>query len=759
VFGADQIQLPVKAPTAAEPIPYWWFHGSVEAGGRFFLNNPQRNGATYLGQQSLAKFYEYRDLRPGPFGNIWLSTGSKDGLYQIDLGGKNIGYDDQSYYLDASKAGQHYFNFGWDQTPHLYSTSAQTPFSGVGTTTLTLPPNCTSSVAGTGAIVVPCLYQTDLGIRRDTAAFEYRWTPTDAWDIKAAYSHMHRTGTQIDGVSGFVAISPFIDATQVPRPVADTTQNYGVNGEYAGTSPWGQKMTFKMGYAGSQYTNDFTSYTAQSPFCTGLVCDSPTFSPFIRESTWPSNRADGFNATLAADLPWKSRYVGTVSYTMMRQNDAFIPMTNNPTAPASLNVLPASSLNGAINTILSNNVVTTKITPELTSKLTYRYYDFQNNTPEILFAGTGPIGTSTTAWTSNDQNVATEMAIRSLSMSYTKQNAGAELAWRPSNEWNVGAAYGFERYTWTRQAADATNQNSAKIFADWKPDDWLTIRSSGYFSDRRYENYDYQSFQGNIQFPNRIASDPWYFSPAYRQMTIDNRRRWKANLFADVVVTDELTITPTFQYQDDFYGLNPNNELGLRDSRSWNAGIEATYLLNPNTAFSVSYLREYYTQLLYGSSSPSATAVVGVGGVFSAETNDRTVVDTFAAVVKYTAIPDKLDTEFRYTASHGVDHLNLNLGNGTTPTGGQFPDVTTWWQRFDAIATYKFDPAFVAQMGWKGNIKARLRYAWESNSVANWANDPLAPFSPTISTASIWLAGDNPNYNVHLLAASFIAQW
>ena len=99
---------------------------TVEAGGRFFLNNPQRNGSAYLGQQSLAKFYEYRDLRPGPFGNVWLSTGSRDGLYEVDVGGKNIGYDDQDYYLEASKAGQHYFNFDWDQTPHLYSTSAQT---------------------------------------------------------------------------------------------------------------------------------------------------------------------------------------------------------------------------------------------------------------------------------------------------------------------------------------------------------------------------------------------------------------------------------------------------------------------------------------------------------------------------------------------------------------------------------------------------------------------------------------------------------
>ena len=38
------------------------------------------------------------------------------------------------YWLDASKAGQHYFNFMWDQSPHLYSTTAQTFYQGVGTT-------------------------------------------------------------------------------------------------------------------------------------------------------------------------------------------------------------------------------------------------------------------------------------------------------------------------------------------------------------------------------------------------------------------------------------------------------------------------------------------------------------------------------------------------------------------------------------------------------------------------------------------------
>ena len=78
---------------------------------------------------SLAKYYEYSDVKPGIFGNVWLSAGTSDGLYQFDLGGKNIGYKDQYVLVECIEGRQFYFNFGWDQSPHLYSTSAYTPFN------------------------------------------------------------------------------------------------------------------------------------------------------------------------------------------------------------------------------------------------------------------------------------------------------------------------------------------------------------------------------------------------------------------------------------------------------------------------------------------------------------------------------------------------------------------------------------------------------------------------------------------------------
>ena len=155
-------------------------------------------------------------------------------------------------------------------------------------------------------------------------------------------------------------------------------------------------------------TDNISSYTVQNPYCTGATaatCSTATLSPFADESTPPSNSANGVSGTLAAYLPWQSRYVGTLNYTQMRQDQTFQPMTDNPSAVASpvaffggipwsavnfgfINGNPAdptNNLQGKIGTLLSNNVLTSQITPDLTSKLSYRYYDFDNETPRIIF--------------------------------------------------------------------------------------------------------------------------------------------------------------------------------------------------------------------------------------------------------------------------------------------------------------------------------------------------------------------------------------
>jgi MtrB/PioB family decaheme-associated outer membrane protein len=780
----------------AEPVAVaWWHHGYVEAGARGFLNNPQCCGIKALGGDSLAKYYEYSTVKPGPFLYAWGVAGSKDGRYLVDFWAKNVGYSDQAYELDASKAGRYYISVGWDQTPHVYSTSAQTLYNGVGSTRLTLPPGlsnqmfvdagCTPGPAGCGNPITAAnaakvrqdilnnTHLTGLGIRRDTASVEYRYTPDDAWDFRANYSHMRRTGTQVDGV----VFSPGTTGVRVdaPKPVADTTQNYGASGEYFGTTFWNQKYNIKIAYAGSTYTDDASSYTVENPFCpTGAVnatCarNGSVSAPIALMSLWPSNQANGTSATFGVDLPFQSRYMSTVAYTNMRQNQPFLPFTltpfsttggvptgwvGGPTPVNSTAALPAQSLNGNINTLLINNVLTTQLTSDLKGKVSYRLYNYDNGTPELKFAD----------WVLTDAvsakaTTAAYAPVQSISISYLRQNAGGELNWRPSREWNLGAAYGFERYNWIRADANATNENSGRVYADWKPVNWVTARISASAAARRFEQYDYLGFVGATQWP--VAGNSRY-SIAYRQFMFDNRDQFKVKSSLDIDLARNVTLTPTLAWRHDEYLLNPTTQVGLQDDKATSFGAELTYLPDPNTRFLLSYMRDRRQQWI--SSAGQGVPPFAVGAYYNVHSEDA--VDTIIAAVQQTVVPNKLDVSLSYTFMKANNYQPLIFLNGTEPsaaTGGQYPDVRTIFQRLEAMARYTFDDDFVRRMGWTGKVYARVRYAWERNSVMNWQNDSMQTYMYSSAFTAVgymtWLAWNNPNYNVHVLGGSLSFAW
>jgi hypothetical protein len=826
---AADADMPVKAPAVVVVDTPWWTHGFVEVGGRGFLNNPTFGGHIFQGQGSLAKYYEYSTVKPGAFGDFNVATGSKDGLYEIDAWGKNVGYSDQRYDAYLSKAGEQYFNFLWDQTPHVYSTSASTLFNTNGNALTLINPNIGALISaapggagfpsianGTSAkanaistIINSNVVPTNVGIRRDTAAVDYRYTPTDNWDIRANYSNMRRTGSQVDGVL-FTSTNTG-SRVDAPKPIADTTQNFGVNGEYAGTSAWGQKFNAIVGYNGSVYQDDFNNYTVQNPFCSGLVCangGNNFTTPLAMMSTPPNNQMNGVNGTLGADLPFNSRYMGTVAYSGMRQNDAFIPfastgipgLTLSGLPAASLSTIPAlittqggrgvTSLDGKINTLLVNNVVTTQITSDLKTKLSYRYYDYDNQTPELHVAdwiiadAASPLATGHLTYA----------PVNTLSLGYIKQNAGAEATWRPVNSVNIGGAYGYEHYDFTRADASSTAENSGKVYADWKPTSWITTRASALFSERRASNYDYLGNVGLFQWPGRptpntipagMPNGTTNYSPYYRQLYLDDRDRAQARFQVDVKVLNNLTVTPTFNLRNDTYIFGQNQE-GLTSDRSYAAGIEAAYAATPDATFLFSYVNERRSQNVLSASntyvcpftSSAAACATSYTAAQLSSTNVQDRVNTFIFGVNYAVIPQKFDLHLGYTLSMGNNSQPLFFANGTGPQSGgfpsfiggvanpgQFPDVNTTFQRVDATAKYVVDQDFVTSLGLKGEVALKLRYAWERNSVTNWNNDTMQPYMYTAGMNMAqagyvqWMAGNNPNYNVHLIGGAVTFAW
>jgi MtrB/PioB family decaheme-associated outer membrane protein len=812
---AADADFPVKAPVVVETP--WWTHGFMEVGGRDFLNDPQRGGHIFQGGKSLAKYYEYSSVKPGAFGDFNVATGSRNGLYEVDVWGQNVGYSDQAYNAYLSKAGEQYFNFNWDQTPHVYSTSASTLFNTNGNALTLANPNIGALISaapgGAGFPAIPNggnaaktnaistiinqnVHPTDVGIRRDTASVDYRYTPTDNWDIRANYSNMRRTGSQVDSVL-FTSTNTG-SRVDVAKPVADTTQNFGVNGEYSGTSAWGKKFNAIVGYSGSVYQDDFNNYTVQNPFCVGLVCangGANFTSPLAMMSTPPNNQMNGVSGTLGADLAFNSRYMGTVAYSGMRQNDAFLPfastgipgLTMNGGLPAaSLATIPAlirtqggtgvTSLDGSINTLLVNNVVTTQITPDLKTKVNYRYYDYNNQTPELRIAD-WIIADAASPLSSGHQLYA---PVDSLSLGYIKQNAGGEATWRPVNSVNIGGAYGYEHYDWTRADASSTSENSGKIYADWKPTGWITTRASALFSERRAANYDYLGNVGNFQWPFTPHPNGANYSPYYRQLYLDDRDRAQGKFAVDINVLRNLTVSPTFNVKNDRYIFGQNQE-GLTGDKSYAAGAEVAYVATPDVTFLVSYMNEHRNQNILSASNtqiaPFAVATSYTAAQLSS-TSVRDNVNTVVIGVNYAVIPQKFDVHLGYTLSMSNNSQPLIFANGNGPQSGgypsliggvanpgQFPDVNTTFQRVDATAKYIVDRDFVTSLGLKGEVALKLRYAWERNSATNWNTDTMQPYMYTAmmnqpQAAYVqWLAGNNPNYNVHLIGGAVSFAW
>src|SRR5262249_58566661 len=93
--------------------------GGIEAGGRFYIDSRPS-------QKDRAKFEEYRDQSPGLFllgAGLRLSR-PDESLYG-EFGGSKWGFSDQDYYLSVGRLGTWQFDFLWDQTPHVISTTAR----------------------------------------------------------------------------------------------------------------------------------------------------------------------------------------------------------------------------------------------------------------------------------------------------------------------------------------------------------------------------------------------------------------------------------------------------------------------------------------------------------------------------------------------------------------------------------------------------------------------------------------------------------
>ena len=598
-----------------------------------------------------------------------------------------------------------------------------------------------------------------LATQRNTASADYRYAPGGNWEFNVDYSNTHRTGTRplsMNWGSGFGASPGFpSNFVETIQPIDDHTQNVNAMLQYVGNTFWGKRWVSNVKYTGSFYDNSLKYYDADNPFC--VTCGTgagpgPRGPNVLRMPLAPSNMANAMTWTNSVDMPWQGRYTGTFQYNVMRQDDPFISSSSS-LMPAPL---PASSANAQVNTLLANNVLTTQVSKDVKWTLRYRYYDFDNRTPEMLF----------TNYVNSDSSIGNSER-RNLAISYTKQNASSEATWRVMPWLSVGGFLGWEQYDRTRREANVTNEHTGKVFLDADLFSDIKGRGSLLFSTRRYNNYDITAFieEPGISFSENLT--------AMRKFTMANRDRFKAEAFLDVPFGPDVTVTPTAGFRDDTYPIDVVNQLGVKRDTGWNAGLDVSGRIGDTFKATAGYNYEIRARTMADCCGGAAGGLTPEN-IWSSDINQR--YHTFIASADWKAIPDKLHFGLFYVLALGAEFndtapcasgVNGCTGNGTGVTTTQFPPERNSFQRLSAVATYFVDPDVVRQMGWIGSVAFRLRYTYERNRTENWAIDNMTPYLPTADQTndltgggrSIFLAYNNPNYTAQYIAASVALKW
>ena len=694
--------------------------GEIEAGGRFFIERPS--------SKERAKFEEYRDLSPGGvLAGLNLRLLRPDESFFAEFGGSKWGYSDQDYYLSVGRLGTWQFDFLWDQTPHIISTTARLlatePQRGVFVLPTPRPPLPAHNSA-------PDI--DEIGVRWDKAVMRFAYSVSPSLDFAAEYTRTRKEG---DKPMGMAFGSPGNNFYEVLQPIEQTVHDFRLRGAFAEA---GYQLQFVYGL--SIFENDLTRIRADNPcFGNAAPCSaSDAAGPATGQSSLPpSNMAHSLSLAGGVNLPLRTRVNANAAWGLHLQNDAFLPHTINPALAGNPDLaLPKHNLGGLVQTWLVYLNATTRPFDPVTFSARYRFYDYSDESRKITFP----------AVVLNDNVL--EPSRSAGRWSYQKQNADLDARTRLFETLALTTGVGWER--WDRnehREVPVSDEFFAKAALDATPTDWLLARVTYIPSFRRISNYNTRAHA-----EHSVEEDPGAAlagqSLLLRKFDEAERNRQKVEAQLQFTLGNVFTATPTASYHWDDYVDSP---LGLQQESGWSAGIDLSFTPVERVVFSAGYTYELLFQKMRSRSRPVTGTTTFDFVDFDWISDLQDTVHTVYAGVKAALIPKVLDLTINGNYSNALGRIETR--NPTAPVSGtaaqnasakaqRFPAFEDTILRLETALTYHF----------LKNWSAKVGYAFEMFEKSDWRTDTLNPFIPGVS--SIWLGNDLRNYTAHILGAT-----
>ena len=710
--------------------------------------------------QDSYKFGDYTGLyEKGVYGiaNIDLYGGSY-GVESTDptrwhVEGTNLGLDSRSLAAEYGKQGKFRINLGYDELPKYRSDSYQTPFLGTGTSNLTLPAGWVASNTTAGMTQLNArMHNFDVKTERKKADVGFSVFLTPQWEFKASFKDERKDGTQLVGaVIGNSGGNP--RAAILPEPIDTSTKQ--MEASFAYTS---EKAQFQVGYYGSLFNNNITAFTWQNPYAnaTGNTWGNPAVgyggngapgSGYGQYSESPDNQFHQINFMGGYNFSKTTRLTANASRGRMTQNEDFLPYTINsallqsnpdgtviPGRSASLtSALPRSSLNGEIITTTLNLKLTGRPMHGLYLAAAYKYDDKDNKTPSDLYRPA--LGDS-----QNQGSYAANGHVN-LPESSTKHLISLDADYELRPRTYLKATYEWEKENRTNAEVDKTTENTYKLELRHAANERVSGTLRVAHAERK------ASGENNIwalAYPGAyaaVAGTPAAFDNIATKFLTADRDRDNVRATLSVEATDALSLQAVVDYNQDDY---TNSTFGLQDAKTTAITLDASYRFSEAFAANAFYTNE---DIRYTQNSRSYSG----GAVKVAQANDPTrnwtaniadKADTIGLGFKHKGLlGGKLELGGDLTFSHVRTPISVSVGSSLS--SAPLPDISSRSENLRLTGKYTIDK--------KSAVK--LAYMYSHLKSTDWAYDAVAAstMANVIGTNEV-----SPNYNVHVIGASYI---
>ena len=610
-----------------------------------------------------------------------------DGSY-LDVIAIDLGLASRDVIVDGGKQGKYGVAVEYDQIPNYRAQDyARSPFRNQGGGVLGLPADwvpgpTTGSMPGLGAD----LAKTPLKTERDRLGVKFSLIPAKEWEITGFFREEKKDGTKdVGGTFGFS------ETSILPVDFNYKTDDFGLSLGYKGS-----RLQYSLVYSGSFFKNEQDAITWENPF-THLAGQD-----YGSTAEAPDNQFHRISANLGYQVTDHTRLGAQLALGRLTQNQDFLPYTINPfiVTPG----LPASSLNGKVDTTLAKLDISSRPAPRLRLDASYTYSNRDNkssvnNYNYVITDSILAINPSTGA----------PVTRQNLPYSFKQNLLRAKVGYLLPKDVDVSGGFDYDQMNYTYQQVEETKNKT--LWAKLKLQPLETVEGSLKYS---YSTRDASTFVplssqtpplGNPVFPESV-------NPLMQPFELADRNRNKVGLGVAYNPRESLSLNLDVEYSKDDY---PGMVLGLTQANEWTVTPSLNYAFSETLSASAYYT---YENLKSDQTGLEWIPLPPVSNTWME--SDSNLTQTIGLSVNWKAIPEKLDlgADVAYSTFTGkIQYANAS----------DLPDLSSSLFAIGVHGNYK--------MKEKLSLRAALWY--ENYKEDDWAKNASVDFLPTVLSLGV----------------------